>query len=82
MEDELGYLRHAGYGLNGEVAERVYSPGVLEGGDQSTTIRRIREEVKGELSICLYGVDATITEKSESWSLQVAIFGESPNTHL
>ena len=64
VEEDLGDLRHAGDGLYAEVAEGVYGPGVLEGGDEAAAVGGGGEEVEGELGVGFDGVDAGGEEES------------------
>ena len=66
VEEDLGDLGHAGDGLYGEVAEGVYGPGVLEGGDEAAAVGGGGEEVEGELGVGFDGVDAGGEEESAS----------------
>ena len=64
MKQYLRDLGHARDGLDGEVAETVYGPGVLVGFDEAATIWRVSEEVESKLSVRFHRVNATRKEKS------------------
>ena len=58
MKQDLRDLRHARYGFYAEVAEGVYSPGILISFDEPQAVGGGCEKIQDELGVCFDRVDA------------------------